>query len=93
VGGGTNPVWKPDGTELFYRNGMRMMAVAIQDADTMKMARPELLYERRFGASLENRFDITPDGRYFIDLDDTVPTELVVVQQFANELRRLAPVR
>jgi serine/threonine-protein kinase len=97
VDGGTNPVWRPDGKELFYRNGPKMMAVAITDARTMTLARPQLLYERRFGGWGDNRFDVTPDGRYFIDLDDTVaeqpPTELVVVQQFADELRRLAPVR
>ena len=72
-----------------------MMAVAIQDARTMVVARPQLLYERRFGGSLDGRFDVTPDGRYFIDLDDAVaeppPTEVVLVQHFANELRRLAP--
>ena len=36
-----------------------------------------------------------PDGRYFIDLDDGVaeplPTELVLVQHFADELKRLVP--
>jgi hypothetical protein len=97
VDGGTNPVWKPDGRELFYRDGPRMMAVAITDARDMTLARPQVLYERRFGAWGDNRFDVTPDGRYFLDLDDAVaeppPTELVVVQQFASELRRLAPVR
>jgi Tol biopolymer transport system component len=97
VDGGTNPVWKPDGRELFYRDGPRMMAVAITDARDMTLARPELLYERRFGVWGDNRFDVTPDGRYFLDLDDAVaeppPSELVVVQQFASELRRLAPVR
>ena len=95
VDGGTNPVWNPDGTELFYRNGPRMMAAAIQDARNMVVARPQVLYERRFGGSLDDRFDVTPDGRYFIDLDDAVaeppPTEVVLVQHFADELRRLAP--
>jgi serine/threonine protein kinase len=93
--GGTSPVWNPDGSELFYRNGPRMMAVAVQDLRTMAVARPRLLYERRFGRSNDDHFSVTPDGRYFIDLDDAVaeppPTELVIVQHFADELRRLAP--
>jgi serine/threonine-protein kinase len=93
VDGGTNPVWSPDGTELFYRNALGMMTVAIQDARAMTTARPRLLYERR--RSVDERYDVTPDGRYFIDLDDSVaelpPTELVVVQHFASELSRLAP--
>ena len=97
VDGGSNPVWNPDGTEIFYRNGLRMMAVSIQDARNMVVARPQMLYQRHFGSSLRIGFDVTPDGRYFIDLDDAVaeppPTELVVVQHFANELRRLVPPR
>ena len=95
VDGGTNPVWNPDGTELFYRNGARMMSVAILDARNMVVARPVLLYQRRFGSSIDDRFDVTPDGHYFIDLDDSVaeppPTEIVLVQNFAAELKRLAP--
>jgi hypothetical protein len=94
VDGGTNPVWNPNGTELFYRNGPRMMAVAITDASNMTLARPQLLYERRFGGSAGKLFDVTPDGRYFVDLDDTAaeppPTELVLVQHFADEWQRLA---
>jgi serine/threonine-protein kinase len=93
VDGGTNPVWNPDGTELFYRNAIGMMTVAIQDARAMTVARPQLLYEWR--RSLDGRYDVTPDGRYFIELDDSVaelpPMELVVVQHFASELSRLAP--
>jgi serine/threonine-protein kinase len=95
VGGGTNPVWNPDGTELFYRNGFKMMSVVIQDAENMVVARPRMLYERRFGRTISDAFAVTPDGQYFIDLDDTVaeppPTELVLVQNFADELKRLAP--
>jgi Tol biopolymer transport system component len=94
IDGGTSPVWSPDGTELFYRNGPRMMTVAVQDLRTMVVARPRLLYERRFGRSNDDHFSVTPDGRYFVDLDDSVaeppPTELVVVQNFGAELRRLA---
>jgi len=72
-----------------------MMAVAIQDARSMVVGRPQLLYERRFGRSLDDRFDVTPDGRTFIDLDHAVaeppPTKIVLVQNFANELRRRVP--
>jgi hypothetical protein len=64
-------VWNPDGTELFYRNGPGMMAVAIHDAWNMIVGRPQLLYERRSGRSLIRGFDVTPDGRSFIDLDDS----------------------
>ena len=63
----------------------------------MVVARPQVLYERRFGRSNDDRFDVTPDGRYFIDLDDSVaeqpPTVVVLVQHFADELSRLVPSR
>ena len=32
--GGTDPVWRRDGRELFYRNGDRMMAVTISPGGT-----------------------------------------------------------
>src|SRR5262249_15477715 len=31
TGGGTNPIWSPDGRELFYRAGSRLMAAPLED--------------------------------------------------------------
>ena len=42
--GGWNPLWSPDGRELFYRNGDSVMAVAVQTEPTFKAGKPKLLF-------------------------------------------------
>jgi Tol biopolymer transport system component len=46
---GSEPVWSPDGAELFYRNvyGRQMMAVAIQTEPTFSAETPRPLFEGR----------------------------------------------
>ena len=68
--GGVQPVWSPDGTELFYRSGNRMMAVSVQTEPTFRKGRPEVLFE---GTYVTSRFqpgyqyyDISPDGQRFL---------------------------
>jgi Tol biopolymer transport system component len=93
--GGTNPSWNPRGGELFYQIGDKMMAVDIRLNDTPEMGQPRLLFEKRTRSSGRPDYDVMPDGKRFIMIEDSEPrprpTELVVVQNFAEELKRLAP--
>jgi Tol biopolymer transport system component len=95
TGGGDHPIWNPTGKELFYSSGERMMAVAVETGDELVLGRPKVLFERRRTAS--EPFAVTPDGQRFLALDESVaeaaPTHLVLVQNFAEELKRLAPPR
>ena len=54
-----------------------------------------MLFETRYGRTSFSTFAVTPDGRRFIDIDDSVaepaPTHLVLVQNFGEELNHLAP--
>ena len=43
--GGGEPVWSPDGSELFYRSGDKMMVVPVDTEPTFKVGRPEELFE------------------------------------------------
>jgi Tol biopolymer transport system component len=95
--GGAYPVWNPNGKELFYRSGDRMMAVVVETGGELVLGRPIVLFQRRYARSAFSTFAVTPDGQRFIDLDDSVaepaPTHLVLVQNFFEELKRLVPVR
>ena len=99
TGGGTNPLWNRNGRELFYRNGDQVVAVAVAKEDDLVLGRPSVLFERGFTRDPPgfNNFDVTPDGQRFIDLDDSVaeplPTHLVLVQNFDEELKRLVPIK
>ena len=47
-GGGREPVWSRDGTELYYRNGDQMMAVPISTEPDLQIGEPSVLWERRY---------------------------------------------
>ena len=92
--GGSQPVWGPQGRELFYRTGQAMMAVSIETEPTFTHGRPEVL----FTGSYFRGCDISPDdGRFlmikpFVDTEDTSPpTHFIVVENWFEELKRLAP--
>ena len=93
--GGNYPVWNRDGRELFYRNAGKMMVVSVRTEGELALGKPSMLYERPFTPSFFPTFSVTPDGQRFIDLEvtDTEPvlTELVLVQNWFQELERLVP--
>ncbi|MCA1581747.1 MAG: hypothetical protein LC796_10240 [Acidobacteria bacterium] len=52
VAGGTQPVWRPDGQELFYLSpDNRLMSVPMESGDRAQPGKPERLFETSFRAS------------------------------------------
>jgi Tol biopolymer transport system component len=98
--GGIEPVWSPDGTELFYRSGNKMMVVSIQAMEqTLNTGRPRLLFEGSYVDHSNPRgfqyYDISPDGSRFLmmkegDLEDE-QGQINVVLNWFEELKRLVP--
>jgi serine/threonine-protein kinase len=88
--GGTDPVWSPDGRELYFRSGNKLMAVSIETAPEVRSGLPRALFEGPFDA-----FDITPDGERFVLVrpayPDLPPRPLVVVLGWLDELDRRLP--
>ena len=99
ISGGAEPVWAPDGGDLFYRNGDKMMAVAIETEPELSVGTSRLLFEGRFlpvpsGDDPGSSYDISPDGQRFLMIQreqDLVPTEIIVVLNWFEELKRLVP--
>ena len=95
--GGGEPVWSPDGLELFYRNGSSMMAVAVQKEPRFTAGKPTVLFEGRYrGLSSAPRgyqyYDISPDGRQFLMVKlDQASSTINVVLNWSEELKRLVP--
>jgi len=95
--GGGEPVWSPDGTELFYRSGRRMMVVSVQTKPSFRAGRPGVLFEGSHRAT--NRplgfqyYDISPDGERFLMIkqEQTAGGQINVVQNWFEELKRLVP--
>jgi serine/threonine-protein kinase len=102
--GGTDPVWKRTGGELYYRNGDSMMVVAVSTGLTFKAGRPWELWKGHYshgmstscgppGATSSN-YDVTADGKRFLmvrddDQDRATSKQIVVVQGWVDELRRM----
>ena len=89
--GGTEAAWRPDGGELFYRNGSRMMVVAIRTAPTLQVGPPRELFrgpfeEDEFG---DRSYDVMPDGQHFVmfESDPASAPELRIIRNWIAELR------
>jgi Tol biopolymer transport system component len=71
--GGTQATWNRNGKEIFYREGNRMMAVAVSGTSDLTLSQPQLLFERRyaFGAGITvANYDLSKDGQRFLMVKD-----------------------
>ena len=94
--GGQEPVWSPDGRELFYRNGDQMLAVAIATEPAFRAGRPVRLFEEQYEKSPVPavNYDISPDGKRFLMVREqprTTRGQFNVVLNWFEELKRLVP--
>lgn len=96
AGGGNSAVWSPAGREVFYMNGAALMAVAVDTtASELVAGKPDLLFTGPFETG-SPRFDISPDGAYFVMIEadpDARPTRIHVVLNWSEELTRLTSSR
>ncbi len=92
-GGGREPLWSRDGTELFYRDGDTMLSVAVSAGARLEMDTPRVLFERRYQSSGDygTYYDVFPDGESFIMVEDEPVREVSVIFGFFDELERLVP--
>ncbi len=91
-GGGAFPRWNPNGRELFYRNGGKMMAVDIvTTSPSFSVGTPKMLFEAQ---DLSN-WDISPDGQRFLmimPVEQQQPaTQINVVLNWFEELKQKVP--
>jgi serine/threonine-protein kinase len=101
IGGGSGPVWAPNGSTLYYRGADgNMMAVPVTLDPTFASGRPRALF--RFAgvyrmSGTATAYDIHPDGQRFImvsepeDATTSRPQQVNIVLNWFEELRRLVP--
>ena len=98
--GGMAPVWGPDGRELFYRDGQAVLVVSVETERTFAPGNPEVLFEGPYlsaDGGLGNNYDLAPDGQRFLMVKPATdssftPAQIVVVQNWNEELKRLMQV-
>jgi serine/threonine-protein kinase len=96
--GGDDPLWSKDGRQLFYRQGRKVWVVNVQTDGGFSSGKPRLLFEKEGFQSSEHArdWDLWPDGTGFLMVksDDRKPdpvTEITVVQNWFEEVKRLVP--
>jgi len=96
--GGTEPAWNPNGRELFYRSGNKMMAVDITNQPAFAVGRPRLLFEGQYLTTVATfpNYDVSPDGQRFLMLkpveqEQAAPTQINVVLNWFEELKQKVP--
>jgi eukaryotic-like serine/threonine-protein kinase len=99
TGSGTEPVWNPNGKELFYRSGDKMMAVDIATQPGFSTGNPHTLFEGPYQLSLSPiaAYDVSADGQRFLmvkpdeQISSTSLTQIVVVLNWFEELKQKVP--
>ena len=97
IGGGGEPLWRPDGREIYYRNGDAVMSAAVTAEGGFSTGKPSLLFhgnyvpEQGFG---HPNWDISRDGKRFMmmqpyDPPQKKPRQIEVVVNWFEELRRV----
>ena len=92
--GGAEPIWNPNGRELFYRNGSKMMAVEITRQPDFSIGRARVLFDGGYvvptGGYPRPNYDVSPDGQRFLMIKES-PPQLNVVLNWFEELKRRVP--
>jgi Tol biopolymer transport system component len=87
---GTDPSWSPDGSEIYYRSGTRLMAARIDTSAGVRVLSQRLVIEP-FTPPLYDDYDIHPDGKTLAlvrPADDGPGRGITLVVNWLTELQR-----
>ena len=102
--GGSDPLWGPNSRELFFVDAEgRIVAVPIQPGPGFIAGNPQVMVDGPFATILTGiagrMYDVSRDGQRFLMLKGVAgaeqsapPPQIIVVQNWFEELKRLAPV-
>jgi len=105
--GGEQPAWNPSGGELFYVQGggyspsngpPTLMSVSVETVPVFRAGRPEAVFESSDLVSNWGRsYDVASDGQQFLltaseeGTTTPAPTQMIFVQHWFEDLKRLVP--
>ena len=88
--GGANPLWSPDGRELYYFEGRHFIAVDVAYDPEFRVVNRTTLFEGDFVQyRWQRQYDIHPDGERFVMIANPPGSHLEVVLDWFSELERL----
>jgi eukaryotic-like serine/threonine-protein kinase len=90
-GGGSRPLWAPNGRELFYLDGsQRLMAVPVETGATFAMGNPSVLFAADgYTMTAPRNYDVSLDGSRFLFTKRRVTDPVImVVTNWFDEVRK-----
>jgi len=95
-GGGTRPLWNPNGRELFYFVAPgTLMAVRVEPGASFAAGSPAIVFQGQYATPQGARqYSVSPDGRRFLMIKDAAsagnapPPKITVVLNWFEELKR-----
>ncbi|HSM04652.1 MAG TPA: protein kinase [Longimicrobiales bacterium] len=92
-GGGTEPAWSRDGSELFYWRDRDMMAATVATEGVFEVLGTRTLFTARFRPYMNDDgrwYDVAEDGRFLmVTPQEGLPSDrLILVQNFDEVIRR-----
>ena len=105
TGGGTRPLWSPNGQELFLVSPAgALMRVGVERAASWSATTPTMIIQEGYvttpGGNPGRNYDISPDGQRFLMIEQNdvpgqaaAPASIIVVQNWGEELKRLVPTK
>jgi eukaryotic-like serine/threonine-protein kinase len=99
TGGGADPLWSPDGRELFYRTLDSVFAVDVQTEPTFKNGKPKPLFQGAYFVDAGHTWDLGPDGKRFLMMKVSEPTpaeaprKINIVVNWTEELKQRVPIK
>jgi dipeptidyl aminopeptidase/acylaminoacyl peptidase len=106
TGGGSTPLWSPDGRELFYLGADNaVMSVSVEARPALRFGAPKVLFKNmNLGLSIDSGtpWDIHPDGKRFLMMKPPASTDtaaaaprpkIVIVTNWFEELKHRVPVK
>jgi serine/threonine-protein kinase len=105
TGGGTRPLWARNGQELIYISPAgALMRMGVERGPSWAATTPALVVKEGYftisGGNAGRTYDISPDGQRFLMIKEgsgtdqtAAPPQLIVVQHWTEELKRLVPIQ
>jgi Tol biopolymer transport system component len=90
--GGERPRWSPDGRELYYRKGTKLMGVSIEARPTFAAGKARLLFEGEFQEAGHD-YDLLDRGSRFLFIKEleqkSNASQINIVLNWFDEVKRL----
>jgi len=98
--GGDEPLWSPDGRELFFRGPDSIMVVPLETEPELRLGAPKILFPDNYS---DGGWDIHPDGDRFVMLKplagadeesaERMPRKINIIVNWFEELKQRVPIQ